>query len=120
MWRKNFIALAVATIAMSGGSIGLAGPVAAEPAGTGLSAAESQACTAAIAKEALNIRSAASTGSKIKDSLKKGEFGCLISFVPNGGGYTACGGSSTVWYHVKVPKLRVTGYVVARCIKIKG
>jgi hypothetical protein len=120
MRRKNVAAVALATIAISGGSIGVAGPVAAEPAGTELSAVGPQACTAAIAKEAVNIRSAASTGSKIKGALKKGEAGCLIAFVPNGGGYTACGGSSINWYQVKVPRLQVTGYVVARCIKIKG
>jgi hypothetical protein len=121
MRRTNIAAVALATIAISGGSIGLAGPVAAEPAGMGLAAVEPLACTqAAVAKETVNIRSAAYTGSKIKGVLKKGEAGCLVAFVPNGGGYTACGGSSINWYYVKFPKHEVTGYVVARCIKIKG
>ncbi|WP_070010228.1 SH3 domain-containing protein [Streptomyces abyssalis] len=82
----------------------------------GRTVVHSQACKTVTAKETVNIRSAASTRSKVLGALKKGRSGCLMSVVSKGGSYYACGGSSRTWYKIKVAKQLPAGYVAARCM----
>lgn len=79
--------------------------------------ARTQACKMIRAKKTITIREKPTSGSKSMGPLPKGHFVCLVSKT-RGQKYKACGGTSRVWYKIKVTDSRPGGWVAALCMAI--